>query len=258
MLSVTDAQLYGWIAAFFLPLSRILGMIAFAPLFRTAGLPMHVRLLTGIAIAVAAVPTLPPAPVIDPGSLVGLAAMAQEAGIGVAIAFAVRFAFAAVDVAGEMIGLQMSLSFASFYDPQNAGQTAVVAEFLGIVSTLLWLSLNGHLMLVSTVTESFHWLPVGQFIGAAGWSGMARAASLVFAAGVLLALPMIAALLITNIALGVLNRAAPALNLFAVGFPVTLVVGLSMLALTMSYLAPGIERLFDQGLELARTVLLAR
>ncbi|MFZ5511363.1 MAG: flagellar biosynthetic protein FliR, partial [Pseudomonadota bacterium] len=129
---------------------------------------------------------------------------------------------------------------------------------MGVVALLAFLALNGHLMMLALLAESFHWLPIGHAdFGAKGWENLVRWGSTIFSAGVLLSLPMIAALLITNIALGVLTRAAPQLNLFAIGFPVTLAAGFLVLVLTMAYLAPVLEQLFGQGLEAVSAIFRA-
>lgn len=250
MISITDLQLNAWIAGFMFPLSRILGVLATAPFFNNAAMPKRNRLMLGIVIAAAIAPTLPTLSNIEPASWAGLAIVVNELLIGLAIGFCMRLVFAAVDMAGELIGLQMGLSFAVFYDPQNGTQMPVVAEFLGIVTLMIFVSLNGHLAMLAITSESFQVIPIGgQFAGGMGAASLliVRFAATVFSLGVMLALPMIATLLITNIALGILTRAAPQLNLFAVGFPVTMMVGFSMLALVMPYLGAAIPGVFEQG-----------
>ncbi|MBI4754686.1 MAG: flagellar biosynthetic protein FliR [Betaproteobacteria bacterium] len=249
MISFTEAHLNAWVAGFFFPLARILALLAAAPAWSSTGVPVAVKVGLGVAITVALLPVLPPQPAIAPASGIGLAVLVQQILIGTALGFAMRLVFAAVDMAGELIGLEMGLSFASFYDRDSGGQTAVLGEFIGITATLVFLSLNGHLALLAVLSESFHVLPISTTpLAGATWSALARAGATVFSAGLLLALPIIAALLMTNIALGVLTRAAPQLNLFNVGFPVTLTVGLAMVGLGMPYFAPAFERLFDGGL----------
>ncbi len=248
MLSITDAQLDAWLAAFMFPLARVLGLIAAAPVFNNAALSMRVKLVIGLAVTFALAPALPPLPPIAPGSWSGLAVLLQQGLIGVALGFAMRVVFAGVDLAGELIGLQMGLGFAVFYDPQNAAQAPVVAELAGLLALLAFLALNGHLMMLALLAESFAALPVGASpFPAVGWETLLRWASAVFSIGVLLSLPIISALLIANIALGVLTKVAPTLNLFAVGFPVTLMAGFAMLALSMPYFSPTLEGLFEKG-----------
>lgn len=258
MLTFTSAQLDAWLAAFIFPLARILALVATAPVFANVALPRRVRLGLGIAIAVALAPALPAPPAISPGSGIGLAVLAQQVLIGVAMGFVMRIVFAAIDVAGELIGLQMGLSFAVFYNPQSNSQSAAVAQFLGLLATLVFLSLNGHLMLLSLLAKSFVLMPISTTPFAAfGFEMLARWGATLFAAGVLLCLPLVAALLITNIALGVITRAAPQLNIFAVGFPVTMVMGFGVLLLTLPYMTPIFERFFENGLEVTAQVLRA-
>jgi flagellar biosynthetic protein FliR len=258
VLSVTSAQLDAWLAAFFFPLARVLALLASAPVLNSVAVPQRVRLLAGLAITLGLAPALPPLPSIAPGSGLGLAILAQQILIGLAIGFTMRIVFSAIDVAGELVGLQMGLSFAVFYDPQNSGQTAVLAEFLGLLATLVFLAVNGHLMVMAALAQSFALLPIGAApFAAEGFAALVRWGAVLFSAGVLLALPLIAALLITNIALGVLTRAAPTLNLFAIGFPVSLLVGFSVLLLALSYMAPVFQSLFERGLDQIGNVLAA-
>ncbi|MFN3987470.1 MAG: flagellar biosynthetic protein FliR [Rhodocyclaceae bacterium] len=249
MISVTSAQLDAWLVALMLPLARILGLIASAPLFANRAMSPRIRLAIGLAAAMAVLPALPDIPPIPADSWFALGVLAQQALIGVAIGFMMRLFFAAIDLAGEMIGLQMGLSFAVFFNPQTGGQSSVVAEFLNLLTLLIFLALNGHLMLIKVVVASFEWLPVGGAIQGDAWLIIVRHASAMFAIGVLLALPMVAALLITNISLGVLTRAAPQLNLFAVGFPVTLSVGFVVLLISLSMFAPMAQHIFERGFD---------
>jgi len=246
MIQLSAAQLDAWLAALFFPLARIGGLMLAAPVFSNAAIPIRVRLIAGLALALAVAP-LAPAPAVPAGSWVGIALFAQQLLIGAMMGFALRAAFASVDVAGELIGLQMGLGFAVFYDPQNAGQSPIVAELVGLLALLFFLALNGHLMMLALLAESFTALPIGLSPFPDGWETLLRWAATLFSIGVLLALPVISALLVANIALGVLTKVAPTLNLFAVGFPVTLMAGFVLLALSMPYFAPTLENLFEQG-----------
>lgn len=258
MIDVTSAELNAWIAGLMLPLARILGMISSAPLFSNGAVPVRIRLAVGLAAAMAIVPALPPLPAIDPGSGLGLAIFVQQILIGVAIGFVMRLVFAAVDVAGELIGLQMGLSFATFFDPQAGGQTGVLAEFIGLLASLLFLALGGHLLMIDVMVRSFEWLPIRpEPVFAIGWREAAGTGALLFAAGLLLALPLVAALLITNIAMGVLTRAAPQINLFAVGFPITMTAGFVVLMLSLDAFGPVMTHFYDQGFEAIATVVQA-
>jgi flagellar biosynthetic protein FliR len=169
-----------------------------------------------------------------------------------------RIAFSAVDTAGQLIGLQMGLSFAIFYDPRNAAQTPVLSEFLGLLATLIFLAMNGHLLVLSVLAESFHLFPIGTLpTSTKGFSTVLAWAATLFSAGLLLSLPLVAALLIANIAMGVLARVAPQLNLFAVGFPVTMAAGFLVLTISLPYFGAALERLFDQTFFVLREVMRA-
>lgn len=249
MISITTAQIDAWIVAFTFPLVRILAFIATAPLWSTAGIPRRTRLMLGIAITIAITPALPDMPNVAPGSLAGLWILGQQMLIGIGMGFAARIVFAAVDLAGEFISAQMGLGFATFYDPLSASQTPVISEFIGLISLLLFLSLNGHLMYVATLAQSFHAIPVAMNpLGAGSWLNLVELGGKIFSAGLLISLPIVVALMITSIALAVLTRAAPQLNIFSLGFPLTLLGGFFALGLSLTYLAEPLQGLYEFAL----------
>ncbi|MDR2925365.1 MAG: flagellar biosynthetic protein FliR [Azoarcus sp.] len=254
-LSVTSAQLDAWLAAFMYPLVRLLGMMMTAPIFSNRGMAVRLRLAAGLGIAVAVLPAAPPMPDIAPGSGIGLLVLGEQVLIGAAIGFVVRLVFAAIDLAGSFIGMQMGLSFALFFDPNSGGQSAVLADFMSMVAALLFLSLDGHLILVELLLRSFEWLPVGAGLQGQGWSFVPRAGAAIFSTGLLLSLPVLAVLLVTNAALGVLTRASPQLNLFAIGFPVTMLAGFFALILLLSNLGPAFQNLFELSFEAVPALL---
>ncbi len=250
MLTVTSAQLSAWLVAFLWPFSRILGLMIAAPLFGNMVFPIRVRVSLALLITLIIAPTLPPPPAIAPDSLAGLGIFAQQLLIGLTMGFAVRLIFTAVEMAGELIGLQMGLGFAVFYDPQRGGQIPVIGQFLGLVATLTFLALNGHLLMLSTLADSFQAMPIGASIDPGVWVTIAGWGSKILYAALVLALPVVAALLAVNISLGVLTRAAPQLNVFAVGFPITLAVGFGALLLSLPFFTPVFERLLQESLQL--------
>lgn len=252
MISFTSSELNALIAAFVFPLARILALLVAAPPFNNAGLTTQVRLVLGltIAMAMAVAPALPAMPAVEPASGQGLLILAQQMLIGFAMGFALRLVFSAIDLAGMMISTQMGLGFATAYDPQTAAQTPVVAELIGMLALLMFLAIDGHLMVLATLVRSFTLLPVGPLaISEASWLNIANAGGVIFSSGVMLALPALVALLITNIALGVLGRVAPQLNLIVIGFPVTILLGFVALYVGMSHLAAPLQRLFEYGLQ---------
>ena len=249
MISLTTAELNAWIVAFFFPLARILALLVVAPPFNNVGLPVRIRLMLGLAIAIAITPALPAIPEIEPASGMGLLILAQQIIIGFAMGFSMRLIFSAVDLAGNMIGTQMGLGFATAYDPQSASQTPVISEFIGMLALLTFMAINGHLMVIATLTHSFTALPVSSGIPSSEtWLNIANGGGIIFSSGVFLSLPVVIALLITNIALGVLGRVAPQLNLMAIGFPVTIALGFAVLFVGMNYLNQPLQQMFEHGL----------
>lgn len=247
MISITSAQLDAWIATLIFPLTRILAMIASSPVFGNKQVPARIKIGLSVLLAFIVAPTLGPMPPVAVGSPQGLLILIQQIIVGVAMGFSIRLIFTAVEMAGELAGLQMGLGFATFYDPVNASQTPVVAQWLGIVAALAFLALNGHLYMLSALAESFRTLPVGDMMANKGFFGVASWGGSIFAYALQISLPILAALLVTNTALGILTRAAPQLNLFAVGFPITLAIGFFVLALSMPYLNPLLDRFVQEG-----------
>lgn len=251
MLSFTSAQLDTLLVQFFWPFMRLIALMLTAPLFAERVVPQRVRI--GLAVVVTAVlsPTLPAPPPVHPVSLAGAVILAQQLVIGAALGFAMRIVFVAVETAGEIAGLQMGLGYATLFDPERADMIPVLGQFLGLLAILAFLALDGHLHMVQVLSDTFRILPVsGPGMQSAGLLTLVQWAGQIFAAGVLLCLPLLGAMLIANVALGILTRAAPQLNLFAVGFPLTLGAGLVILAVTMPLLAPQLVKLYGQGYEM--------
>jgi flagellar biosynthetic protein FliR len=243
MFTVGTAELEAFLAAWFYPFVRILALATSAPIFSHRSVPRATRVALAALVTLLVAPTLAPAPFVSPFSAAGVVLIVQQVLIGVAIGFAMQVVFAAADLAGEIIGLQMGLSFATFVDAQNADPIPIVGSFLSLTMMLVFLALNGHLMLLAGLVGTFESFPVagGKAIGALDTRLLVLTASELFSLGVALALPVIGAMLLANLALGVLTRTAPQLNLFAVGFPITLATGLAMIALAMPFIVPAME-----------------
>jgi flagellar biosynthetic protein FliR len=251
MISFTSAQLDAWLAVLVYPLARILAIVASSPVLGNAQVPARIKIGFSVLLTFIIAPTISDMPQVGIGSMQGLLIMIQQIIIGVAIGFTMRMIFSAVEMAGELAGLQMGLGFASFYDPINAVHSAIIAQWLGIIATLAFLSMNGHLYILSAMSESFQTLPIGSMMSNKGLYGVASWGGNIFSYALQISLPILAALLITNIALGILTRAAPQLNLFAVGFPITLAIGFIVLALTMPYFAPILDQFTQIGISTA-------
>jgi flagellar biosynthetic protein FliR len=249
MLNLTSVELNTWIASFLWPLTRILGLLTVAPMFGNGAVPARVKILLGILLAFIIAPTVPALPAMDPMSLAGLLILTQQFIIGVGMGFAMRIVFAGVEMTGEIIGMTMGFGFATFFDPQSKGRSSAISQVLSLLTILIFLSINMHLLLLATLAESFQSMPITAApIGGRVMQQLVAWGGRIFSAGVQLSLPIVAALLITSIALGILTRAAPQLNLFGIGFSLTIGVGFIMLAITMPYLATPIVNLFYEGI----------
>lgn len=250
MISITSIQLNAWMAEFFYPFFRILALITSAPVLGAKGSPMRVKVGFAFVVTVVIAPSVGNIPQVEPGSALGLMILAQQVVIGLAMGLAMRVVFSAVEMAGHLVGLQMGLGFATFFDPQNSAQTPVMASFLGMLAILVFLSLNGHILMIEAIAQSFRELPIlAKPLAFAGWKVLAGWGSQIFLGGVLLSLPVIAALLITNISIGIMTRAAPQLNIFAVGFPITLMAGFIVLSISLPYIIPLLERFMHDAIQ---------
>ena len=233
MVELTEAQIGGWLSAFLLPLFRIAAMLMAMPVIGTQLVPMRIRLYLALAITLVVSPTLAPMPEVDMLSLRMLLLVAEQVLIGVMMGFTLQLLLQVFTVAGQIIAMQMGLAFAAMVDPTSGVSVPVIGQFLLMLSTLLFLVMNGHLVAFEVIAESFVTLPVGDALLVDRFWLMAGKLSWVLGAGLLLVLPAVTALLVINIAFGVMTRAAPQLNIFSIGFPMTLVLGMIIFWLSL-------------------------
>jgi flagellar biosynthetic protein FliR len=255
----TDAQLSQWLADFLWPLVRIAAMLMAAPIFSVRQIPVRFRMLLAVLITLLVQPVLPPSPVVPAFSTDALLIMLQQIAIGAALGFLMQMAFNALIFGGQVMAYSMGLGFASMMDPTNGVQVPVVAQFWLILAMLAFLLMNGHLVLISAIVDSFSVLPVAaDGFGRAGLWELLSWASRMFAAGVLMALPVIIALLLINIGMGVVSRAAPQLNIFAVGFPITLMMGFVLMWVTLPQVMNNFGGLVLEAFDRSSVVLSTR
>ena len=255
MLTLTSIELNTWIASLLWPLTRILGAIAASPLYGHPSFRARGKVLLGVMLAMIIAPVIPAVPAADPMSMAGLLILMQEFLIGVAMGFSMRIVFAAVEMAGEIASATMGLGFASVFDPMTRGRSAAVSQFLVLISTMAFLAVDAHLVLLEALGESFVTMPISATPASSNLAlQLVKWGSTIFSVGLQLSLPIVAALLITNVALGILTRAAPQLNIFGIGFPVSLGVGLILISQTLPYLSIPLQNLFNQGLETMRSI----
>lgn len=246
MIEVTSAELTYWLGQYFWAFVRLLALIATAPLFTEKGIDSKVKIGLAFLCTMLVAPhlTVESTPIF---SVPGVWLLIKQILIGIALGFTMQLAFAVFRLAGEIIGLQMGLSFATFFDPSSGANTSVLSRFFNVFAMLLFLVFDGHLWLISLLADSFHLIPINQeLINSNIFLSIAQTGGLIFINGLMLALPLITFLLIINISLGVLNRMAPQLSVFVIGFPVTLTVGILTIGLLMPLFAPFSEHVFSE------------
>lgn len=250
MISFTEVQLVSWLSPVLWPFLRVLAVFTAAPLFSSRAFPLRLRIGLALLIAFAAQPSLDGQPVVSITGPEASGAVMQQLGIGLAIGFTVRLIFAAVELAGEVVGFQMGLGFASFFDPSLNSQSSAVAQLFGQMASFLFIVMNGHLLVLMAVIKSFNAFPLDQnFLTALQQMRIFDLGADLFASGLWIALPMIGMLMFVNLALGIVSRVAPQMNIYAIGFPITLTVGMIGIAATLPMLDQPflalLERLID-------------
>ena len=245
MVNFSEAQLMAWLTPILWPFLRALALFSALPVLGTRTVPMRVRVALAAFIAFAAQPSLPEQPLVALDSPLAVMLVVQQVLIGVALGFAVRVVFTAIEFAGEVIGLQMGLNFAAFFDPMSAGTATATSRFFGTSVAWLFIVMNGHLMIIGALIQSFTTFPVGPepfaFLRATQpqtWGVE------IFRTGLWIALPLVAMLMLVNLVLGIISRVAPQINVFAVGFPITLGVGLLGMLVTL----PALQAPFTMAL----------
>jgi flagellar biosynthetic protein FliR len=254
-MTFTSAQLAAWIGAYLWPFCRIGAVLAAIPVIGARSVPVRIRMLFALSLTLVIAPVIPAVPMIDPLSPNGALVTMQQVLIGGAMGFSLHLIFSAFVHAGQLVAMQMGLGFASLVDPQNGVTVPVLSQFYVVVASLMFLALDGHLVVIEVMVESFRTMPVSATgLAAAGIWDMVSAASWMFAGALQVALPTLTALLLANIAFGVMARAAPQLNIFSIGFPLTLILGFVALLLTIPSLIPHVSNLLDDAFGLMRHV----
>lgn len=223
----TTAEITAWIGNFFWPFMRIGGLMVSAPIFSHNSLPVRIRIVLSVALAVMIFPMIGNIPQVEPLSVAGIVISINQVLIGIAMGFLMNMGFSVIIMAGENVAFKMGLGFATMANPQSGVSVPIVSQFLLIVATLLFLALGGHILLLEILLQSFKTLPIGA-IGLTRdhfWDIIAWGTEM-FAGALILSIPAIIILTMINLALGIMTRAAPTLNIFSVGFPLTLLSGM--------------------------------
>ena len=250
MLAFTTQELSAYVMAFFWPFVRIAAFVGTAPIFGESAIPRRARVGLALLITIAIAPALNITPEVPAFSYPGVWVIVREILIGSALGLTMRLAFGVAQATGTFVGMQMGLGFASFYSAALGGNAMILGRILNTVAMLLFLAINGHLVMLALLMQTFDVLPVGiGALDASGWALAAKTGTLVFTTGLSLALPLIGTLLTINLAMGILNRASPQLSIFSVGFPMTLLAGVTVFMFMMPEIGPWFRHLFAEFFE---------
>jgi flagellar biosynthetic protein FliR len=248
---VTSVQIAAWAGFIFWPLVRILALIAAAPVFSHRALPVRAKVALGMAIALVIAPTIQAPPLQQTLDAVFFETLVRNVLVGATLGFSIRILFAGVELAGQMIGLQVGLSYGGFFNPEAADTDNPVANFISLMVLLLFIAIDGHLMLIYGLQRSFDVFPIaGDSSRTLPFDALAGLGAQVFSIALSISLPVLAVMLLINIVLGVMARVSSQLNLFAVGFPVTLAAGMMVLLLFIPHLEGPIRATLERSLSI--------
>lgn len=247
MLEFTDAEIGGLLGSFLWPMFRIMGFFLAAPVLGSNFVPVRVRLILALAVSMLVAPSLPPVPQIEGLSLTVMIVVVQQILIGLALGFFLQMLFQIFVLLGQMIAMQMGLGFASMVDPSNGVNVAILSTFYLMFVTMLFITFDGHLVMIEIIADSFVQVPIGTGgLGNDVYMQIVSTISWVFSSALLLALPALTALLMTNFAFGIMTRAAPQMNIFALGFPVALMFGLFVIWLSLGFFLDAAAGIFNE------------
>jgi flagellar biosynthetic protein FliR len=256
VITLTTGQLEGWISQLFWPFVRIGACFMVAPGFGAIFVPPRLRIVLAGAVALLVAPLVTIPMGVTPLSFGGIVITVQQVIIGAALGFALQVLFDSVAMGGQLLANSMGLSFAFNVDPMHGTSTPALGQLYALLVMLTFLALDGHLALIEALVDGFRTLPIGTTgLGNDGYWTIVSWGTQIFSGALAVALPGVTALLIVNIAFGVMSRAAPALNLFAVGFPITLVFGLVIIVIGLPALQSAFVRLLGEGFLLVRHLL---
>jgi flagellar biosynthesis protein FliR len=246
-----EMQLQLWLLAMLRPGAAFLA----APIFSAAAVPLQLRLMLALAIGIPSAAASGMAlPQTGMMTLAGLVIIASEVMAGLALGFAIQIGFAAALLAGETISNSMGLGFAAMADPISGRMTPAIGQFLSMLATFLFFAIDGHLVLISIIAESYQTIPPGSWLSFKALSGLVQFGGLMFSAGLAIAMPVTAAMVVVQIMLAIISRSAPTLNLFSVGMPAALMAGVVLLAISVPVMADAISHTLAAALDQAASL----
>ncbi len=256
MFEIAIDQLYQWIGQYAWPFCRIAAFFMAMPILSTQLVPTRIRLGLAVAVTLVVAPVIDPVPMIELLSIKSFLIILQQILIGVAMGFVLQLLFQVFVVGGQIVAMQNGLGFALMVDPVNGVSVASISQLYLMTVNLLFFAFNGHLAVMYLIGTSFEQLPVSELgLPVANYLEIARLGSWMFTGAVLVALPSIIALLVVNVSFGVISRVAPQMNIIAVGFPFTMVMGLIIIWLTLSNVLPQYDHLSAESFEYLRQMV---
>jgi flagellar biosynthesis protein FliR len=259
MIDISSGQIESWMVQYFWPLVRIAACLMVAPVFGARFIPSRFKIALSLAITILVAPLVTTPVDIAPFSMAGIVVTVQQMLIGISMGFVLQLIFDSLAMGGQLLANSMGLSFAFNVDPQHGASTPVVGQLYMVMVILTFLALNGHLATLETLVNSFKSMPIGMqgLSNDALWQvvGWGRQ---IFDGALAVALPGMTALLVVNLGFGVMSRAAPSLNMFAVGFPITVVFGIVIIMLGLPAVQSSFTELFRDCLQLIEQILRSR
>ncbi|MFB9134703.1 flagellar biosynthetic protein FliR [Vibrio olivae] len=255
-MDVTFAQLSSWLGQYWWPFFRIGAVFLSMPFFGDSLIPLWVRTLLAFSLAVVAAPLMPVMPAVDLFSLSSLFLAFEQIIWGLMFGLIIHMLFTIFTMLGQIVSLQMGLGMAMMNDPVNGMSVAILGRIFLIFATLLFLSLEGHLLVIDIIVQSFRAWPVGSGLSELSFKGILSIFGWMFSSSLALALPAIVSMLLTNISFGIMNRAAPSLNVYALGFPMTMLLGLFAVLISISGVPARYTMLVHDALNYLNTFIL--
>ncbi|HEY7884055.1 MAG TPA: flagellar biosynthetic protein FliR [Cellvibrionaceae bacterium] len=252
---LSEAQLQQFIGQYIWPFLRIGALFMAMPIVGARTVNARARLLLALMLTVLVGPFVPETPNISFFSGEGFSAITKEVLVGLSLGFVFQVALHIFVLGGQFIAMKMGLGFASMNDPSNGITVTVLSQFYLLLSTILFLAVNGHLIIFELIVTSFTTLPIGVGLTATDFIRIASLGSWLFAMALVVALPVFTGLLIVNLAFGIMNRSAPQINVFTVGFPITLIFGLFFMWVALAVFLPNFYQVMDDIVLFSRQLL---
>ena len=257
-LIISEEQLSQFIGTYIWPMLRISAFYLAIPIIGARTVPARLRIILTLFTTLLIAPVLPASPVTSMLSAQGFMMVIQEVLIGLVLGFCMQVVLHVFLLAGQFMAMKMGLGFSAMNDPSSGVSVTILSQFYLLLSTLLFLSTNGHLVVLQLMIDSFTTFPIGGGgMNSAHFSTIVDMGSWMFSAALLITLPLFTSLMIVNMSFGVMSRSAPQLNVFTVGFPITLIFGFILMWFTLANFLPVYFEVMEEGISTLRTLALS-